>query len=73
MLVDTAVFFGYGRWRGAEGYTFAVSATDAGEPGAQRDWLQMAIWDSQGALVTVVNGALAGGNVESTVSFAAAP
>jgi hypothetical protein len=63
--VDTVEFVGAGQWNGAPGYTFEVRASDAGEPGPNRDTFAITIKDPKGVIVITASGALAGGNIQS--------
>jgi hypothetical protein len=64
--VDTARFWGAGRFNGRSGYTFEAIATDRGEPGRHRDTLSLVIRDPKGNVVVNVSGTLDGGNIQST-------
>ncbi len=64
---DAVQFSGTGKWRRASGYTFAVAAADAGEPGRGRDTFTMTVRDARGVVVATVTGAIASGNIESVV------
>jgi len=63
---DSVVFSGTGKWNGARGYTFEVRATDQGDGGRGRDTFSVVVKDSAGVVVSSVDGAIDGGNIEST-------
>jgi hypothetical protein len=63
--VDTVVMSGAGRWNGMPGYTFVMTAKDAGEPGRGRDSFTLTITSPSGETVLTVSGVLAGGNIQS--------
>jgi hypothetical protein len=63
---DTLTFSGAGWWNLRPGYTFTGVATDKGEPGKGVDTFTITIKDSRGNIVATVNGALNGGNLQST-------
>ena len=63
--VDTVMFAGTGRFNGQRGYTFEVTATDRGEPGAGRDTFSLTVRDGAGAVVFSESGVLAKGNIQS--------
>jgi probable HAF family extracellular repeat protein len=62
---DTVLFAGTGAWNGAAGYTFAVTATDAGEPGVGHDRFVLTVTSPAGEVVAAVDGLLSGGNIQS--------
>jgi uncharacterized repeat protein (TIGR03803 family) len=62
---DSVVFSGRGAWNGADGYSFEVRATDAGEPGRGRDTFAITIRDPDGVVVSTAAGMLILGNVEA--------
>jgi hypothetical protein len=64
--VDTVRFSGTGKWNGKSGYTFEALATDRGEPGRHRDTFSLIVRDGRGTTVASVNGAIDGGNIQST-------
>ena len=61
----TVRFSGNGSWNGAGGYHFDVFASDKVEPGGRKDFVQIRIWDSSGAVIAQVEGELDGGGVQS--------
>ncbi len=63
--IDTVTFSGSGDFNDQPGYTFTVTATDRGEPGAGLDTFALTVYDSTGTSVYSVSGALAGGNIQS--------
>ena len=72
-VVDSATFSGEGRWNGQPGYTFAATATDAGEPGVGRDTFAVTIKSPSGAVVAAAGGTLTGGNIQSKRPAVLAP
>jgi hypothetical protein len=62
---DTVVFSGTGKWNGASGYTFEVTAVDKGEPGPGRDTFELVVRDKKGTIVLEVSDALRSGNIQS--------
>jgi hypothetical protein len=64
-LVDSARFYGTGKWNGRPGYTFEAIATDQGEPGLHRDRFSLVIKDPSGNVIVNFSGALDGGNIQS--------
>jgi beta-lactamase superfamily II metal-dependent hydrolase len=63
--VDTVTFGGAGLWNGHTGYRFTATATDAGEPGRNRDSFGITVSDAAGHVVASVNGVITGGNIQS--------
>ena len=63
--IDTVTFEGAGYWNGRSGYRFTASATDAGEPGRNRDSLAITVTDAAGHVVASVNGVITSGNIQS--------
>ena len=63
--MDTVVFKGIGRWNGAAGYAFTVTATDAGEPGPGRDSFALTITAPNGTTVVSLSGTITRGNNQS--------
>lgn len=62
---DTVMFSGTGKWNGASGYTFEVTAVDRGEPGPGRDTFELVVRDKKGKVVLEVSEVLRSGNVQS--------
>jgi hypothetical protein len=65
VLVDTVRFSGNGKWNGKEGYTFEVTTTDAGEPGAHRDRFKIVVKDKNGKTVASVDDKIDEGSNQS--------
>jgi len=65
VLVDTVRFAGKGKWNGKEGYTFEVTATDAGEPGKGHDRFKIVVRDKKGNTVASVDDKIDSGNNQS--------
>jgi hypothetical protein len=63
--VDTVRASGIGTWNGKSGYSFELRATDAGEPGAQRDKLKLVVRDKDGKTVAHVDEKIDSGNNQS--------
>lgn len=63
--VDSVTFKGTGAFNGQGGFTFEVSATDQGEPGAGRDTFSLTVKDGAGAVVFTASGVLDSGNIQS--------
>jgi hypothetical protein len=64
--IDTVLFSGSGKWNGQSGYTYEVSAEDAGEPGRHRESVSITVRNGAGQVVAQVSGELDGGNVQSS-------
>lgn len=64
--MDTVVFAGTGRWNGAPGHRFTVTAVDAGERGAGRDTFAVTITAPDGRVVLEGSGPIRHGNNQST-------
>jgi len=63
--IDTMVFRGTGELNDVPGYTFEVTAVDAGEPGKGVDVFTLSVSDATGHVVMSVSGTLTGGNIQS--------
>ena len=63
--IDTVVFRGTGELNDVPGYTFEVTAIDAGEPGKGVDSFTLTVSDATGHMVMNVSGKLTGGNIQS--------
>lgn len=63
--VDTVSFTGVGSWNGQPGYTYAVIASDRGEPGRGHDTFTVVIKDQSGVVVATAGGTLGSGNLQS--------
>ena len=63
--VDAVLFTGRGTWDGDSGYRFEARATDAGEPGRNRDSFTITIRDAAGAVVATIDGVITQGNIQS--------
>jgi hypothetical protein len=63
--VDTVRASGAGTWDGQLGYTFELTATDAGEPGAGRDRFRIVVRDASGNTVASVDDRIDTGNIQS--------
>ncbi len=59
---STVLFTGTGRWNGAAGYRYEVSAINKGK--SNRDVVRIVIKASRGAVVAQVDGILSGGDVQ---------
>lgn len=63
--VDTVRASGAGTWDGQAGYTFELTATDAGEPGAGRDRFRIVVRDAGGKTVASIDDKIDTGNNQS--------
>ncbi len=64
-VYDTLVGSGSGKWNGFPGATATWKFQDAGEPGVNKDPVQLVIKNSFGITVLTVNGKLTGGNLQA--------
>lgn len=63
--IDTVTFTGVGYWNGRGNHTFAVTASDRGEPGRGRDTFEVIVRNAAGAIVASASGTLREGNLQS--------
>jgi hypothetical protein len=64
--VDSVIVTGQGKLNGRSGYTFALQATDQGEPGRGRDTFAIVVKNAGGTVVATISGELDGGNIQSS-------
>jgi predicted extracellular nuclease len=63
--VDTTRVVGTGWLNGVAGHTFELVAVDRGEPGRDRDGVQLTVRTAQGVVVLQTTGVIDAGNVDS--------